>query len=68
VLNRIRSIRGGKLNDPNFISRMEGEGAFADQIDSLFSLACRKAGFTDRPPLSTAAFRQPAGPQRSLFD
>ena len=68
VLNRIRSIRGGRLNDPNFVSRMEGEGAFAEQIDSLFSLACRKAGFTGGPQLSTAAFRPPAGPQRSLFD
>jgi DNA repair photolyase len=68
VLNRIRSIRGGRLNDPNFVSRMEGEGAFADQIDSLFSLACRKAGFTGGPQLSTAAFRPPAAAQRSLFD
>ena len=29
VLNRIRAIRGGKLNDPNFKSRMKGEGIFA---------------------------------------
>ncbi|MFK4991205.1 hypothetical protein, partial [Klebsiella pneumoniae] len=26
VLNRIRDLRGGRLNDPNFRSRMRGEG------------------------------------------
>src|SRR5262249_38759738 len=56
VLNRIRSIRGGKLNDPSFGSRMKGEGVFADQIRSMFQLACREAGLNgDGPELSTAA-------------
>ncbi|HKA22741.1 MAG TPA: PA0069 family radical SAM protein [Blastocatellia bacterium] len=68
VLNRIRSIRGGRLNDPNFGSRMRGEGVFADQISSMFKLACRKAGLNGNgPELSTAAFRRPEGPQLSLF-
>ncbi|TAK03182.1 MAG: PA0069 family radical SAM protein, partial [Candidatus Manganitrophaceae bacterium] len=44
VLNRIRSLRGGKLNDPRFGTRMEGEGIFSDQIRRLFDLACRKYG------------------------
>src|SRR5215475_4464036 len=43
VLNRIRSIRGGKLNDLNFKSRMWGEGIFAEQMAELFQLACKKA-------------------------
>src|SRR5437867_8794633 len=61
VLNRIRDLRGGKLNDPNFVSRMKGEGVFADQIKSMFTLACRKAGIEGRrPELSAAAFRRPA--------
>ena len=68
VLNRVRSIRGGKLNDPNFGSRMKGEGVFADQIRSMFQLGCRKAGLNgDGPELSTAAFRRSHGPQLSLF-
>ena len=68
VLNRIRSIRGGKLNDPRFGSRMRGEGIFAEQIDRLFSASCRKAGLTgDRPILSTAAFKRPSGSQLSFF-
>jgi DNA repair photolyase len=70
VLNRIRSIRDGKLNDPNFGTRLEGHGIFADQIGQLFDVGCRKAGLVDggmAPPLSIAHFRKPAGPQMNLF-
>lgn len=69
VLQRIRTMRGGKLNDPRFSSRMRGEGIFAEQIQSLFALACRKAGIDGRgPALSTAAFRIPSQAQLSLFE
>jgi DNA repair photolyase len=68
VLNRIREMRGGKLNDPNFGSRMKGQGVFAEQIKSMFKLACRKAGIEEGgPELSTAAFRRPDGAQLGLF-
>lgn len=68
ILNRIRSIRGGKLNDPNFHSRMRGEGIFAEQMAELFGVACRKAGIHERhPPLSTEHFRRPLGSQLALF-
>ena len=67
ILNRIRDLRGGKLNDPNFNTRMRGQGLFADQIHAMFKLGCRKAGIgDDRAALSTAHFR-PHGAQ-SLFD
>ena len=53
VLNRLRAFRGGKLNDPRFGTRMRGEGVFAEQLESLFVLSCRKAGLTSpRPELS----------------
>jgi DNA repair photolyase len=69
VLHRVRAIRGGKLNDPRFNSRMRGEGIFAEQIQALFTLACRKAGIDGRgPTLSTAAFRVPSDSQLSLFE
>ena len=59
VLGRIRAIRGGKLNDPRFGSRMRGEGIFAEQISQMFHVARRKAGLPeDGPELSTAAFRR----------
>jgi DNA repair photolyase len=68
VLSRIRAIRGGKLNDPRFISRMKGEGVFSEQVAGLFTLACRRAGIRGRgPSLSTAAFHRPTGAQLSLF-
>jgi DNA repair photolyase len=67
VLNRIRSIRGGKLNDPRFGSRMRGEGIFAEQISQMFKVARRKAGLeSGGPELSIAAFRRPGGTQMGL--
>jgi DNA repair photolyase len=67
VLNRIRAIRGGKLNDPRFGHRMKGQGIFAEQISQMFRVARRKAGFPEHgPELSTAAFRRPGGRQLAL--
>lgn len=67
VLGRIRAIRGGKLNDPRFGSRMRGEGVFAEQISQMFHAARRKVGLPeDGPELSAAAFRRPAGSQLAL--
>ena len=70
VLNRIQSVRGGKLNDSRFGSRMRGEGTFAEHIAQLFSLSCRRAGIGGGrfPSLSTAAFRRPGEVQLRLFD
>src|SRR3954468_20726381 len=36
VLHRVREMRGGKLNDPNFGSRMTGQGEYAKQLAVLF--------------------------------
>ncbi len=74
VLNRIREMRGGRLNDPRFGSRMRGEGLFAEQIRALFLASRKRLGLDQpRPPLSAAAFRRPARPapasgQLQLFD
>ena len=69
VLNRIRSLRGGKLNDSNFHTRMHGEGVWARQLKTVFEVAKRKAGL-DRefPELSTEHFRPPRGAQMTLFE
>lgn len=67
VLNQLRSMRGGKLYDSQFGSRMKGEGLFAEQIKRIFEVARRKAGIkNDQPPLSTEAFRRPGGTQLQL--
>jgi DNA repair photolyase len=68
ILKRIRSIRGGKLNDARFGSRMSGQGIFAEQIDQLFEVSSRKFGLNrSRSELSTSSFRIPPGRQLELF-
>lgn len=68
VLNRVRDMRGGNLNDPKWGVRKRGEGIFAEQVRSLFTVASRKAGIEGRSPhLSVESFRKPAGPQQRLF-
>ena len=59
VLERVRAFRGGKLYDSRWQKRQIGEGFFAEQIGNLFDIACRRAGMTDRPKLSTSAFQRP---------
>ena len=69
VLNRLRSMRGGKLYDSKWGQRMRGEGIFADQIDQLFEVARRKVGIAERGwEMSAAAFRRPGGAQLQLFE
>ena len=58
VLGRIRHLRGDRLNNSQWHTRMTGEGIFAEQIASLFEVGCRRAGIGGRPKLSTAAFRR----------
>jgi DNA repair photolyase len=67
VLHRLQTMRGGRLNDPRFGSRMGGEGLFADQIAQLFHASLRREGFQEeRPALSAAAFRPPGRRQMDL--
>ncbi len=44
VINKIREMRGGKLNDSEFGSRFSGKGELAETIHSLFELSCKKYG------------------------
>lgn len=67
VLNRLRSMRGERLNDPRFGHRMTGEGVFAEQMQRLFELACRRHRLAARAPaLNTGAFVRPRA-QLALF-
>lgn len=68
VLDRLRALRGGKLYESTWGSRMRGEGIFADQIRDLFQVAARRAGLDRaRLELSTDHFRRPGGEQLMLF-
>jgi len=68
VLNRVRDLRGGALYDAQWGVRGTGEGVFAEQIASMFDVACRKVGLNEvEHELSTASFRRRTA-QHSLFD
>jgi DNA repair photolyase len=68
VLNRVRSLRGGKLNNSDFGSRMTGEGVWAEQLQQMFGVMTRKLGLNmDEAGLSIAHFRRPGGEQMTLF-
>jgi DNA repair photolyase len=68
ILNRVREMRGGKLNDPRFGNRMQGAGFYAEQMAAMFQVAWKAAGFASQPKveLSAASFRAP-GEQLRLF-
>ncbi len=44
VMSIVRQMRGGRDNDPNFHSRFNPQGVWADLFRARFKLACRKAG------------------------
>ncbi len=44
VMSRIRDMRGGRENDPNFGSRMKGQGAFAELLSQRFRKAIQRFG------------------------
>ncbi|MET4897269.1 PA0069 family radical SAM protein [Sphingomonadaceae bacterium jetA1] len=68
VMAIIRSLRGGRDNDPDFFTRMRGQGPWAELLRLRFHRACRLHGLNrDRPALDTNLFRPPRGPQGELF-
>lgn len=69
VMNIVRDIRGGKDNDPEFFSRMKGQGVWADLIRTRFVIARQKAGLaTSKWGVRCDLFRPPdMDGQMSLF-
>jgi DNA repair photolyase len=60
VMGIVREIRGGRDNDPNFHSRMNPQGVWADLIRARFNLACKRAGIGKaRFELDCSRFRAP---------
>ncbi|RZJ71610.1 PA0069 family radical SAM protein [Flavobacterium sp.] len=68
VLNHIRQVHGGTLNDSRYGQRMRGEGEFADQIHAQMRLA-RKKFFEGKsfPKLNGDLYEQYRDGQLSLF-
>lgn len=60
VLSLIRDLRGGRLNDAAFGTRMSGTGVFAQIIKARFQKACARLGLgRSSHDLSTAHFVPP---------
>ena len=61
VMSIVRSIRGGKDNDPDFFTRMKPSGVWADLFRSRFRVACKRAGLGKAKfELDCTQFRPPA--------
>lgn len=70
VLSLLSQMRGGRLYDSGFGTRMSGTGVFADLLRQRFELACRRHGLNrERHRLRTDLFAvpRPATPQLDLF-
>ena len=60
VMAIVRSIRGGKDNDPDFFTRMKPSGVWADLFRARFKLACKRSGIGKaRFELDCSQFRPP---------
>lgn len=71
VMSRVREMRAGRVNDPDFGSRMRGSGEFAELLARRFKTACRRLGYhleQRNGTLDTTRFRGPKpGGQLTLF-
>ncbi|MEM6476612.1 MAG: PA0069 family radical SAM protein [Pseudomonadota bacterium] len=69
VMSIVRSIRNGRDNDPDFFSRMQPSGVWADLFRARFRVACKKAGIGKAKfELDCSRFRRPeVGGQMRLF-
>jgi DNA repair photolyase len=60
IEGRIRSARGGRLNDSTFGARMRGTGEMADQIAEMFRLFAKRHGLDGKlPPYDCTRFQPP---------
>jgi DNA repair photolyase len=66
ILGGVRDVRGGKLNDSDFMSRMRGEGKYAEQVRQMFHVFRERLGFTRMRELRTTHFHRPDDRQMAL--
>ncbi len=65
VLNHIKSVHGGQLNDSRYGTRMSGEGKIAASISQLFKMAVKKyLQGRDKFEFDLTAFRRPGEVQQ----
>lgn len=70
VLQRVREMRGGRLNDSRFGTRFRGEGRYVDALHQAFAATCRRLGFGPLPEPRRSGFARPrrSGVQLGLFN
>lgn len=56
VLNRIKEIKGGVLNNSEFFKRFEGYGPYAEHIDNIFTLYTKRYKLNENYPELTTSF------------
>jgi DNA repair photolyase len=69
ILQRIRDLRSGKLNDSTFGQRMRGQGQYADLIAQRSRLTCKRLRLNKSShQLDSTQFKPPNMPeQMELF-
>ena len=69
ILGTVREVRGGKLNSSEFMTRMRGEGPYAEQVRQMFHVFRERLGFGARMrELRTEHFRRPGETQMTLLN
>lgn len=68
VMATIRAMRGGKDNDPNFFTRMRGQGVWGELLDTRFKKAMARVGLSrSKFALRCDLFEAPQGDQLRLL-
>ncbi|MCC5942509.1 MAG: PA0069 family radical SAM protein [Balneolaceae bacterium] len=68
VLNRVKSLKNGKLNRSEFGERFRVEGPYGEQLRQLLKIHAKRLGLqADRIPLRTKYFKRPENGQLNLF-
>jgi len=77
ILNRVRDMRHGELNDPRFGNRMQGDGPYFETVQLLFTQTAKRLGLGtyrnqeyDRDSKTNTTFQRPPkkGSQLGLFN
>jgi DNA repair photolyase len=68
VLNRIKSLKNGKLNRAEFGERFRVEGAYGEQLRQLMEIHAKRLGLNqNRSRLNCSEFKRPETDQLRLF-
>ena len=67
VMGRVREVHGGRDYDPEWHTRLSGQGVWADLLRRRFDAACRRLGLSGQSvPLRTDLFARPPRPGDQL--